>query len=116
MIVNGQALDHISQAIGSVQASVDAVKGSVDNVAGRVDVLVKSDGAQDAKIDSAHARTDELVEAIQKLTVIVESHEALKNKAIGVGVILGAIAGFLGAVVWKLIVPILKLVGYAHGS
>lgn len=93
---NVAAIDEISQLLGSIQADVLHIRRNTELTEAKMDKLTEASIRQDSSIRSAHKRIDEI-------KPIVDDYSKTKQKGIGALTLLGAICGFVGAIISKLI-------------
>jgi len=96
-------IDDVSEAIGGLKAIAESIEKKIDNVDRSVTDLIRSDGAQEAAIKSAHKRIDDMGIVWDAMNAVVKEHEALKNKAFGIIAVLGVVVGAIGAGLSKLV-------------
>jgi hypothetical protein len=89
-------IDEISQLLGSMQADIVHIRRNTELTEAKMDKVSEGMIRQDASIRSAHKRIDEL-------EPIVDDYQGIKQKGIGALTIIGAICGFVGALVGKII-------------
>jgi chromosome segregation ATPase len=89
-------IDEISQKLGSFETHIKTTSDNVRKILKSQEKLTKDVILQGSDLDSAHKRIDSTKEDIKVLEDTVESHEAVKNKAVGIVSAAGVFGGALG--------------------
>lgn len=100
LLVRGIIMTDINETMGEIKTHIVHIREKVDVMDDKVNNLNNESIKQRIHIDAAHKRIDEL-------QPIIESHEKIKNKGLGIFAFLGFIAGSIG-------VGITKILGIFH--
>ena len=90
------SIDEVSKSLGALEAGMEHIKSKVDDIYAKVDTTNGSLIVQEQKIKSAHKRLD----VVQPM---VEGHEDIKNKGIGIIAVLSIAFSALGAFIGKVL-------------
>ena len=87
-----------NKELSEIRGGVSIIKNSVEDSARKAIEL-------EMVIKALHERSDDIESRQKKSETILEQHETLKNKGLGILSIISLILSFLGALLWNVIVP-----------
>ena len=105
-------VESIDRTLGRLLTITEFQNKELLEIRGGVSIIKNSVEASDKKgvelemiIKSQHERTDDLEDRLKKSEQILEEHETLKNKGMGIMAFIGVIMGFLGWLISSVIMP-----------
>lgn len=88
-------IDELSRMLGGIQTDILYIRKSTDAIDTKVDKAHENLIEVQASTKSAHKRIDEIVPC-------VEDYKVMKQRGIGITMVLGAIFGLVGASAFKI--------------